>query len=106
MVSDISTLLSREVNQRSLRPIVAPRVRVRDEEDGAFVFVKDIAEIYELNSTAKRVLRLCDGTRTIEDILQTMIKEFDDTPQEIVRNDVNELLEFFEKIGCVKFHVK
>ena len=49
-------------------------------------------QYYALNDVGRRVWELCDGARTIAEIISLVCQEYD-APEEMVRADVMELLE-------------
>jgi pyrroloquinoline quinone biosynthesis protein D len=53
------------------------------------------------DETAVAVLKLCDGQRTVEDIVQALAKEYS-APADVIRADVIELLQGLADKGYVK----
>jgi pyrroloquinoline quinone biosynthesis protein D len=47
------------------------------------------------------VLQLCDGKRTVEDIVEALAKEYS-APAEVIRNDVLDLLQGLADKGYIK----
>jgi coenzyme PQQ biosynthesis protein PqqD len=45
-----------------------------------------------LNETAAAILQLCDGERTIEQIVDTLAQQFTGTDRTLIANEVTELL--------------
>ena len=57
--------------------------------------------IYTLNKVASRVWELIDGKRTLAELKEKLLKEFDATPAEIDR-EMKKLLEDLKKIKAIK----
>jgi pyrroloquinoline quinone biosynthesis protein D len=53
------------------------------------------------DETAVAVLKLCDGQRNVEDIVQALAKEYS-APAEVIRTDVLELLQGLADKGYIK----
>lgn len=53
------------------------------------------------DETAVAVLKLCDGKRTVEDIVATLVKEYS-APADVIRKDVLELLQGLADKGYIK----
>jgi len=53
------------------------------------------------DDTAVAVLKLCDGERTVEDIVQALAKDYS-APAEVIRADVLELLQGLADKGYIK----
>jgi hypothetical protein len=72
--------------------ILVPIVNKADEVDS----------IYTLNEVGCRIWELVDGEKSIEDIRDTIIDEFDVTPDE-ADADVREFMVQLENIGAVRY---
>lgn len=53
------------------------------------------------DDTAVAVLKLCDGQKTVEDIVQALAKEYS-APADVIRSDVIELLQGLADKGYIK----
>ena len=62
--------------------------------------VADLDSIYALNETAGRIWELIDGKRSLHEIKDMMIEEFDVTPA-VAENDLIEHLQQLEGIKAV-----
>lgn len=63
-----------------MRPQLAPHVRHQtDRVTGAALLLHPEGAV-ELSESADAIVRLCDGTRTIEQIAAALAEEFDATP--------------------------
>jgi len=69
------------------------RERVLAEQvDGETVLLDlDSGMYFALNDVGARIWELCDGSRTVTDIVATISEEYE-APEEIINADVNELL--------------
>jgi hypothetical protein len=64
--------------------------------------VGDLAHIYTLNNVASRIWELLDSNSTVDDIVTTLIKEYDVDPQQAV-SDVVGFLDQMRYIGAVTY---
>ena len=53
------------------------------------------------DDTAVAVLKLCDGKRTVEDIVEALVKEYS-APADVIRTDVLDLLQGLADKGYIK----
>ena len=69
------------------------RERVLAEQvDGETVLLDlDSGMYFGLNDVGARIWELCDGTRTVSEIVASISDEYD-APEEVIRSDVQELL--------------
>lgn len=63
--------------------------------------VGDLESIYTLNETAARVWELLDGQRTLREIRDELVQEFE-VEADQAQQDLVELLEQLESVGAVK----
>lgn len=72
-------------------PRIAAHVRMKyDAARGQHVLLSP-ERIVVVNATAAAVLELCDGTRTIEDIVVELRKRYDEVSEEDVRTLLDDL---------------
>jgi coenzyme PQQ biosynthesis protein PqqD len=67
---------------------LAPGVRLRKDANGTYLLVPE--GVLELSASATATLELIDGSRTLEDVVCELEREFDAAPGE-VRADVVQL---------------
>lgn len=66
---------------------------IAQENSGALVlFNMDDGQYYSLNEIGNRIWELCDGSRTVGQVVAILCEEYD-SPAEIVNSDALELLE-------------
>jgi pyrroloquinoline quinone biosynthesis protein D len=75
-------------------------VLTQETSDGLVLLDPDGGEYFSLNEVGSRVWELCDGTRTVGDVVGVLAEEFD-APGETIRDDVLELLEELAAEGLV-----
>jgi len=63
-----------------MRPKLRERITIREEKWGAIVCDRALGVLYELNEDGYRVLTLCNGRRTIEDIVDILSNEYETSP--------------------------
>jgi hypothetical protein len=62
--------------------------------------------IYVTNKVGKRVIEMCDGKRTVENIVRSIATEFGGATPEAIQADVDEFLEFALKNGVITWRSK
>jgi hypothetical protein len=66
---------------------------IAQENSGALVlFNMDDGQYYSLNEIGNRIWELCDGSRSVGQVVSILCEEYDG-PAEIVNSDARELLE-------------
>jgi hypothetical protein len=63
--------------------------------------VRDLDDVYTLNETAARIWALVDGRRSLRDIRDCLVAEFDVGPEEALR-DVTEFVSQLEAAGALR----
>jgi hypothetical protein len=77
-----------------------PDVILREESDsGALLFNPDTGQVILLNETALFIWGLCDGTRTLADIMAEVAENFDDVPEAQLNSDLMSFVEGLVKSG-------
>ncbi len=66
----------------------------------AIVYNAPRGEAYRINSTALDVLKLCDGERTVDEIIEKMAEIYD-ISLDVLKEDVREIIEKFAELGVV-----
>lgn len=91
------------VNDTSLQP--AARDDFEEEIVGDELFLSDAEErvVHCLNSGAAMVWYLCDGQRSVSDIVQELVA-ISGKSQEEIQQDVLEILVQFRRLGLLKRH--
>lgn len=63
---------------RNLRPLRHPAVEWREiGGEATLVLPGEISAAHELNEVASRIWELCDGRRTVREIAQRVVEEFE-----------------------------
>lgn len=84
------------------RMIRNPDIGLREEdEDGGLIFSPDTREVKVLNSTALLIWKLCDGKRTLSDIIAEVREEFDGISEDQLSEDVKEFVTTLIDIGFI-----
>ncbi len=74
------------------RPRLSPKARLRwDNVEKRHLLVFPEAALL-LNETAAEILKLCDGERTIEQIVDTLAQQFVGTDRKMIADEVMDLL--------------
>jgi pyrroloquinoline quinone biosynthesis protein D len=74
------------------RPTRRSNVLTQETSDALVLLDPNGGAYFSLNEVGSRVWHLCDGTRTVADVVGVLADEFD-APSETIREDVLELLE-------------
>ena len=91
----------RLVVDRETRPFLPAYLKLRhDAGRGRWILLAP-ERILTPDETAVSVLKLCDGNRTVEEIAETLAKDYA-APLDVIRNDVVELLQGLADKGYVK----
>ncbi|MGH7370044.1 MAG: pyrroloquinoline quinone biosynthesis peptide chaperone PqqD [Candidatus Methylomirabilaceae bacterium] len=70
------------------RPRLAPKARLRwDEIEKRYMLVFPEAALM-LNDTAPEILKLCDGERTVEEIIDSLAQRFTGVDRHVIEDDV------------------
>ncbi len=70
------------------RPRLSPKARLRwDEVEKRYMLVFPEAALM-LNQTAPEILKLCDGERTIEQIIDALAQRFSGVDRQVIEDDV------------------
>ncbi|MBC3191591.1 pyrroloquinoline quinone biosynthesis peptide chaperone PqqD [Pseudonocardia sp. C8] len=74
------------------RPRLGPHVRMRpDRATGGYVLLGP-ETVVVLNQTGHAVLRLCDGERTVDQIVTSLVAGFDGAEEQTIRGQVHDYL--------------
>lgn len=82
------------------RLILDPDVVTRKEDGKTILFHSGTGSVSFANQTGAFILEQLDGKRTLNEVLQSMAKEFE---IDDVNNAREELLDFVEKLIAVRF---
>lgn len=88
-----------------MRPELAPHVRRQFDRISGLPMLLHPEGAVELSETADSIVQLCDGKRTVEDIVAALAAEFD-APPEVLRGDIETLLADLEMRGLLSSHRK
>ena len=83
------------------RPALAPKARLRfDRPSGGYLLLYPERGL-ALSPTAASILKLCDGKRTVDDIVQELEREYAGAQGPALRQDVLEFLEAMSRKGLL-----
>jgi hypothetical protein len=77
-------------------------VRLHDRELRSYLVTPDQGVAHELNPTARAVWELCDGTTTVEELIDAIRKVFS-VDREVALADVTDVVEQLEVAGLVEW---
>ena len=79
-----------------------PDVILRDEdEDGGLLFNPDTNQILVLNPTATCIWKACESSCNLASIMQAVLDEFDEVPEETAVPDINKFIDSMIKGGFI-----
>ena len=73
-------------------PVPHPQVAARVVDGEAVIILADSGEVNVLNPVGTRIWELTDGARTVQQIADTIVAEYDVTPEAALQ-DVTEFLQ-------------
>jgi pyrroloquinoline quinone biosynthesis protein D len=100
-MSDANKSAERLVVDRQTKPHLPTYLKLRNDQGrGRWVLLAP-ERVLTPDQTAVAVLKLCDGKRTVDEIAETLAKEYS-APVEIIAKDVLELLQALADKGYIK----
>lgn len=87
------------------KPIANPLIVLREEfDDWAILFDPDTGKGMGLNPTSIFIWKLLDGSHTLNDIMEKLLKECKNVPKE-AENDLKEFIQELIERGLAGFEV-
>jgi pyrroloquinoline quinone biosynthesis protein D len=96
------TLASAAVLSAGARPVLARGVRLRLDRISGKTLLLRPEQGFELRGSALEVIRLCDGRRSIADIVDTLAARATDTARAEIEADVLRLLSDLRRRGVIE----
>lgn len=84
-------------------PVPHPQVAARVVDGTAVIVMASSGEVVMLNAMGSRIWELLDGSRTVQDIIHTIVSEYDVTEQQ-AHQDVEEFLQKLMEASALVFH--
>lgn len=89
-------------DERPAKPLkINPKVRFRRVFDEGVVIHQERAEALVLNDTAMAFLELCDGQRTLAEIVAGMAEQFE-VERDVLEADIAGFVEELERAGLIE----
>jgi len=82
----------KEITSSDSCPKRQEQIIVQKGSKDVLLFNMDDGSYYALNEVGNRIWELCDGTRGVAQLVDTLAKEYD-APAEIIETDIVEVLE-------------
>lgn len=92
---------SQQASQGDWRPNRAPGIEERTAGSDLVLYDANGGRLHVLNLTAAAVWRLCDGSKTVDDILQQVGVEFAFNSADQPRSDIQGLLGNLREQGLI-----
>ncbi len=89
------------ITREMMKPRQTPGLEIRTVGDEVLVHDPERGKVHVLNASAGKVLELCDGTRTLEEVAVGLANAFL-TETERVRPDVDRALSEFRSLGIIE----
>lgn len=84
------------------RPALAAKARLRfDQTSGGYLLLYPERGL-ALNPTAASILKLCDGERTVDGIVEQLQREYGERPAPQLRQDVVDFLDEMARRGLLQ----
>jgi coenzyme PQQ biosynthesis protein PqqD len=83
------------------RPALAPKARLREDRASGGTMLLYPERGLALNPTAASILKLCDGERTVDGIVEQLQREYAERPAPELRQDVLDFLGEMARRGLV-----
>ena len=100
-MTDDTAAPGRLIVSQETRPFLPAYLKLRhDAGRGRWILLAP-ERVLTPDQTAVAVLKLCDGKRTVEEIVEALAKDYS-APAEIIRTDVLDLLQGLADKGYVK----
>jgi coenzyme PQQ biosynthesis protein PqqD len=88
---------------RKTRPKLAKKARLKWDEHEKAHFLLYPERGIRLNETASAIVQLCDGTRSVDDIVDELARRFAPEPKERIEEAVLSFLDEMRKRAVVTF---
>lgn len=82
-------------------PVMNRFLVINDEEEIPSILNPVTGKVYIINSVGLEILRLCDGTRSIAEIVNKLFDEYDSVSREQLQSDVMSFIEDCSKGGVI-----
>jgi coenzyme PQQ biosynthesis protein PqqD len=82
-------------------PMLAPTVVVDEQDATISVLETESGRLMVTNKVGHQILNSCDGTRSVDEIVQAVAAQFTDVAPEVIRADVVEFLAHARAKGVV-----
>ena len=84
------------------KPLRQPDFRLEKMDNELLLFNPKTTNILYLNETASLIWQLCDGQRSVTDMITLLIETFPEAGNSI-KQDVDETITLFQKHGVILF---
>lgn len=78
------------------------KIICREEEGDALLFNPENGGIKMLNTAGYEVWKLCDGSRTLEQIIQKMKDEYSNAPAEVIEEDTLKFINDMKDMALIE----
>lgn len=89
------------MNELTLIPVLAMDVTLQEVDDEILILDRRDNKIHQLNSTAAFIWKKCDGSKSIEYIINSLVDAFEITPEQAA-SDVLDTVQQFQQNNLLK----
>lgn len=79
-----------------------PDIVCREEDGEALLFNPENGLIKMLNRVGYEVWKLCDGSLTLEQIIEKVKGKYPDTPAEIIKKDIIDFINYMKNLALIE----
>lgn len=88
--------------ERNLIPKKSERLITSEEEESLLIFDSDSGSIKVLNKTAASIWENIDGEKSVEDLIDILVKENKDADRHTIEKDVFKFLKELQEVEFIK----
>ena len=99
---DLANALNMDLSVRKKRPHLPKRARLHIDPVTGNPVLMDQEAILILNRTGYEILRLCDGTHTLSEVIQVLASRYPETAS-ILAQEVAEYIDAIDQRGLIEW---
>lgn len=85
-----------------IKPVIKGGCRLIKEEGGGYIYDEGDGSVKVVNETAYKILSLCDGKRTLHEIIIEFQKQYSDKDRSSLLNDIISFIQKASETGVIK----
>lgn len=80
----------------------SPKIVCREEEGDALLFNPENGAIKMLNRVGYEIWKLCDGSLTLEQIIEKVKDEYPNVPPKVIKEDIANFINYIENLTLIE----